>query len=72
MLKALLIFRGGPAPRSHDLVALLAQAVEVAPGLAELEADCRRLTAYGVGARYPDDLFQPTESEATCLKRRLG
>lgn len=47
----------------HDLVALLAQCVECDAGLAALESDCRKLTSYGVAARYPDDLFEPSETD---------
>ena len=32
-------------------------------GLAVLESDCRKLTSYGVAARYPDDLFEPEEAD---------
>lgn len=32
-------------------------------GLATLESDCRKLTSYGVAARYPDDLFEPDEAD---------
>jgi HEPN domain-containing protein len=63
LLKAFLLSRGRPAPRTHDLVALLAWCAEEDPGLAGCEADCRRLTAYAVGARYPVDLYEPQESE---------
>ena len=31
---------------------------------AELEADCRKLTSFGIASRYPDDLFEPTEGDA--------
>ncbi|MFH1115688.1 MAG: HEPN domain-containing protein [Pseudomonadota bacterium] len=29
-----------------------------------LEDDCRKLTVYAIGSRYPDDLFEPTEQHA--------
>jgi len=37
------------------------------------KADCRKLTSYGVAARYPDDLFEPGEADARELSaaRRL-
>lgn len=66
-LKAFLVFHGHPSPRTHDLVALLARCVPFAPDLADLEADCRNLTAFAVGARYPDDLFEPTEADARAM-----
>jgi HEPN domain-containing protein len=61
ILKAFLAFHGRDLSRTHDLVALLAQCVEHESHLRELEADCRKLTSYGVAARYPNDLFEPTE-----------
>ncbi len=41
----------------------LAQCVARDAGLAALESDCRKLTSYGVAARYPDDLFEPDETD---------
>ncbi len=41
--------------------ALLAQVVTIDSHLATLESDWRVLTSFGVAARYPDDLFEPTE-----------
>lgn len=64
LLKAFLVFRGETPTRTHDLVALLAKCVELERDLETLEEDCRRLTVYAVGSRYPDDLFEPTEQDA--------
>ena len=63
VLKAFLVFHGRDLSKTHDLVALLAQCVECDAGLTALESDCRKLTSYGVAARYPDDLFEPSESD---------
>ncbi len=63
-LKALLVLHGREVSKTHDLVALLARCVECEAGLANLESDCRTLTSYGVAARYPDDLFEPGETES--------
>jgi HEPN domain-containing protein len=63
VLKAFLIARGRDLSKTHDLVALLAKCVECDAGLADLESDCRKLTSYGVAARYPDDLFEPGEAD---------
>ncbi|MEW6542893.1 MAG: HEPN domain-containing protein [Nitrospirota bacterium] len=63
LLKAFLVFHGRDLSKTHDLVALLAQCVECDAGLAALESDCRKLTAYGMAARYPDDLFDPSEAD---------
>ncbi len=40
LLKAFLISRGRDLMRTHDLVALLTECVEMAPSLANLEEDC--------------------------------
>jgi len=62
-LKAFLVASGRELSKTHDLVALLALCVECEAGLATLEADCRKLTSYGVAARYPNDLFEPSEAD---------
>lgn len=64
MLKAFLAHHGRDLLKTHDLVALLAQCVTIERTLSDLEADCRKLTSYGVAARYPDDLFEPGETDA--------
>lgn len=63
-LKAFLVSRGQLPPRTHDLVALVADCAEADASLAAMEADGRTLTYYSVSARYPDDVFEPTEVEA--------
>jgi HEPN domain-containing protein len=63
-LKALLVFHGRPAILTHDLVALLAVCVQINPGLATRQQDCQKLSYYAVTARYPSDLYEPTESDA--------
>ncbi len=66
-LKAFLVYHHRPPPRTHDLVALLARCAAFSPDLASLEADCRNLTAFATGSRYPDDLFEPTEDDARAM-----
>jgi len=63
VLKAFLVHHGRDLSKTHDLVALLAQCVVCDEGLGVLEADCRKLTSYGVASRYPDDLFEPEETD---------
>jgi HEPN domain-containing protein len=63
VLKAFLAYHGRDLLKTHDLIALLAQCVTIDRSLADLEADCRILTSYGVAARYPDDLFEPGETD---------
>lgn len=67
LLKAYLVYQGHTPTRTHDLVALLARCVAIDTGLAILENDCRSLTYYAVGSRYPDDLFEPEESDARAM-----
>jgi HEPN domain-containing protein len=73
-LKAFLVSRGQLPPRTHDLVALLADCAEHDPSLASLETDSRTLTSYAVGSRYPGDLFEPSEAEGrrmAAIARRI-
>lgn len=63
MLKAFLVWKGHDLPRTHDLVALLTQCVAIDPSLADLENDCRKLTYYAIGSRYPDTLYEPDEDD---------
>ncbi len=70
--KALLTAYGQVPPRTHDLVALLAQAADHVPALAELEADCRALTVFAVSSRYPDDLFEPDEADGRAMAEAVG
>ena len=49
--------------KTHDLVALLAQCSTIDRRLSDLETDFRKLTSYGVSARYPNDLFEPGEPD---------
>lgn len=67
LLKAFLIYQGRDVSRTHDLVALLAQCAEVDRSVATFEADCHKLTSFGVASRYPDDLFEPTEADTRQL-----
>lgn len=62
-LKAFLSYHAHPVTRTHDLVALLAQAVEIHPPLKLLRTACQRLNYYAITSRYPDDLFEPEEEE---------
>ncbi len=66
-LKALLVYHGAALPRTHDLVVLLGQCVMLDPALADLEEDCRNLTAFAVSARYPDDVFEPDETDGRAM-----
>jgi HEPN domain-containing protein len=63
LLKAFLISRGRDLMRTHDLIALLTECVELYPSLANLEDDCRNLTYFAVSARYPGDVYEPGEQD---------
>lgn len=58
-LKAFLVSHGKTPPRTHDLVALLAQCAATAPEMATLTADCELLNVYAVSIRYPDSGIEP-------------
>ena len=62
-IKAFLAFHSLSITRTHDLVALLSQAAEINPELGQLRVSCQKLNYYAVSSRYPDDLFEPDESE---------
>ena len=64
LLKGFLVQGGRLPPRTHDLVALLGECVELQAGLEPLEDDCKLLTIYAVEPRYPDDFREPEETEA--------
>src|SRR5512140_2931294 len=54
-LKALLVQRGIPFPKTHDLAELLDLLLPLAPQLAESLDEASTLTPYGVEIRYPSD-----------------
>ena len=64
LLKAFLVYHGQVPARTHDLVALLARCVDFERDLEDLEGECRNLTVYATGSRYPVDLFEPSKEEA--------
>jgi len=68
-LKAFLVYHGRTPKKTHDLVALLAESVDIDASLVGLQSDCRRLTVFAVGSRYPDDLFVPEEADGKDMAR---
>lgn len=73
-LKAMLITRGIPPPRIHDLPPLLQLCVEAGANLALLEDDCFELTRYAIAPRYPGlpgDVTQTEGQEAVAAARRI-
>ncbi len=63
MLKAFVVSRGQTVSRTHDLPALLADAVAAGGPLEALRSDCRLLTRYAVVLRYPGGSGEPSEQE---------
>ncbi|MEW6200143.1 MAG: HEPN domain-containing protein [Planctomycetota bacterium] len=66
-LKAFLVFPDCTPPRTHDSVAVLTECARIDATLSPLEPDCQRLTYYAVGARYPDDLYEPDEAAGRAM-----
>ncbi len=63
-LKAFLVFHGWRPLYTHDLVALLASCVQIKPSMKVSQQDCQKLSYYAVAARYPSDVYEPTEADA--------
>ena len=63
-LKAFLVFHARPPILTHDLVALFAACVQLNPSLSARQQDCQKLSYHAVTARYPSDLYEPTETDA--------
>ena len=64
LLKAFVVSRGQTVSHTHNLEALLADAVAAGGPLEALESDCQLLTPYAVMLRYPDAAGEPSEQEA--------
>ena len=62
-LKAYLVSQNISPPRIHDLLVLLAACSALDDRFSRLETDCREISAYAVGVRYPDELFEPGKDE---------
>ena len=62
--KAFVVSRGQTVSRTHNLEALLAEAVDAGGPLAVLEPDRRLLTPYAVMLRCPSAAGEPSEEEA--------
>ena len=63
ILKSFLVYHGYVFEKTHDLVQLLTLCAKIEPTLSSLEEDCQRLNYYAVSSRYPDDLYEPDESD---------
>jgi HEPN domain-containing protein len=63
ILKAFIIYHGYTVEKTHDLIQLLSVCVKIESSLSVLELDCQQLNYYSVSSRYPDDLYEPDESD---------
>ena len=65
-LKALVIFRAVPLPKSHDLARLL-QLLPPADASLLVRSDLVRLSPWTIEGRYPADLTEPSDDEVRSL-----
>jgi HEPN domain-containing protein len=65
-LKALVIFRAVPLPKSHDLARLL-QLLPSADASRLVRSDLVRLSPWTIEGRYPADLTEPGDDEVRSL-----
>jgi len=64
LLKAVLVWHQVEFPKTHDIARLVALAKEVDSELAEAVRGAEALTPYGVAARYPGELPEPSLDDA--------
>ncbi len=64
LLKAVLIANGRNIAKSHDLVKLLMDVVDVIPELLAFDEQLEEISEYGVSVRYPDYYCDPDLEEA--------
>ena len=63
-LKGLLTHHGNAFRRTHDLMVLLAEVVQIVPALAKHREVCEELSEFAVDVRYPGGISEPPEGEA--------
>ena len=63
LMKALLIDRGVPPPRTHDLLALAGMVSTAVPGWTWPSIELSTLSAAAVGFRYPGDPIEQEDAE---------
>jgi HEPN domain-containing protein len=64
LLKAFLVASGHPAPRTHDLLLLLEEALRINAAVEKLRDRLAMLMPYAVEIRYPDEWFEPSAEDA--------
>ena len=70
-LKAVLIYYGVEAPKTHDLVLLCKLCVQLDQSWEQMIDACVELSPYGVQVRYPSDM-ELNESDVSSALRRAG
>ncbi len=71
LLKAYLVAKGVQPALTHDLLLLLEEILPYHADAETLRDDLALLMPYGVGVRYPDELFMPTHEDA-CEARQAA
>jgi HEPN domain-containing protein len=64
LLKAYLIAKKRPAPRTHDLLLLLEETLKIDVDAEPLRDQLALLMPYAVEIRYPDEWFEPSKEDA--------
>lgn len=62
-LKAFLVFKAQPIPKTHDLEKLLLTCTKFDASFQALRPDIRKLLPYATYTRYPDDYFEIDRDE---------
>ena len=64
-LKAFLVGNNIEFPKTHDLVEIIENCcINIIPAFKDIKQEAAILSDYGVTPRYPDEYFEPTESDA--------
>lgn len=63
-LKAVLVCRQVPFPRTHNLIRLMDLALRYMPDLEAYRRDFAQMSLYSTEVRYPDDWFEPARDDA--------
>lgn len=63
-LKAFLVFRDSPFPKTHDLQTLILLCVKINPSFIDLSDEAIQLSDFSVATRYPDEFDDLTIDDA--------
>jgi HEPN domain-containing protein len=56
-LKGFLVFNDIDPPRTHDLVELCRQCIELDQSFESIQEDCNTVTPYGIATKYPNEPY---------------